>query len=535
MSELFFDGRPVPVEPDQTVAAALWRAGVRSWRTTRLAEAPRGLFCGIGACHDCLVTVDGSAGERACVTPARPGSVVSATAPSTVDQPVKGQRAARGRFDVAVVGAGPAGLAAAATAALGGGRVALVDASPRVGGQYWRHRSDGPAQDRAVFEGLKSIVEERVEHIADATVWFAEPGFVLHTTAGTVSADRIVLATGAYDRALPFPGWDLPGVVTPGAAQALLKGSGVVIGREVVVAGAGPFLLPVAVGLAEAGARVVEVVEAGQPTAYLRQPGHLLGAVGKLGEAGRYAAALARRRIPYHVGHAVVAARGGPDGVSEVDIARLSDGSVRTVRCDAVAVGYGFTANLELALLLGCGSRRAVDGGLAVLADDDGQTTVPGVFAAGEVTGVGGSTLAVVEGEIAGSAAAGGVLSTRELRQLRRRRDRLRAFADAMHAAHPVPAGWMSWLDQSTLVCRCEEVPLRDVERAVQELGATDARTVKLLARPGMGWCQGRVCGYPTAELTAHLCGRRSTREDHAAFAHRPFAAAIRLSDLAGD
>jgi hypothetical protein len=118
---------------------------------------------------------------------------------------------------------------------------------------------------------------------------------------------------------------------------------------------------------------------------------------------------------------------------------------------------------------------------------------------------------------------------------LRRRRDRLRAFADAMHAAHPVPAGWMSWLDQSTLVCRCEEVPLRDVERAVQELGATDARTVKLLARPGMGWCQGRVCGYPTAELAAHLCGRRSTREDHAAFAHRPFAAAIRLSDLAGD
>ena len=208
MSELFFDGRPVPVEPDQTVAAALWRAGVRSWRTTRRAEAPRGLFCGIGACHDCLVTVDGSAGERACVTPARPGSVVSSTEPSTVESvgvfTVESPRTAprtRGRFEVAVVGAGPAGLAAAATAALGGRRVALVDASPRVGGQYWRHRSDGPAQDRAVFEGLKSIVEERVEHIADATVWFAEPGFVLHTTAGTVSADRIVLATGAYDRA----------------------------------------------------------------------------------------------------------------------------------------------------------------------------------------------------------------------------------------------------------------------------------------------------------------------------------------------
>jgi NADPH-dependent 2,4-dienoyl-CoA reductase/sulfur reductase-like enzyme len=533
MDEISFDGRAVPVEQDQTVAAALWQAGVRAWRTTRVAGAPRGLFCGIGACHDCLTTVDGSTGERACVTPARPGTVVSTTA--TGPGPARVPRQRIGRFDVAVVGAGPAGLAAAATAALGGGRVALVDSGSQLGGQYWRHRPGATGgRDWAVYRGLESIVEERVEYVPEATVWFAEPEFVLHTTAGPVEADRIIIATGAYDRALPFPGWDLPGVVTPGGAQALLKGSGVVVGHEVVVAGAGPFLLPVAVGLAEAGARVVAVVEAGQPTAYLRQPSKLVGAAGKLGEAAAYATALARRRIPYLVGHAVVAANGGADGVSSVDIMKLRDGSRRTVACDAVAVGYGFTANLELALLLGCGTRRAADGGLAVVVDGDGQTTVPGVYAAGEVTGVGGATLAVAEGEIAGSAAAGWVLSTRELSQLRSRRDRLRRFADAMHAAHAVGPGWMSWLDDRTVVCRCEEVPLGQIRRAVRELGATDARTVKLLARPGMGWCQGRVCGYPTAELTAHLCGRASTEADLAAFAHRPLAAAVRLSDLAG-
>jgi NADPH-dependent 2,4-dienoyl-CoA reductase/sulfur reductase-like enzyme len=530
MSELFFDGRSIPVQPEQTVAAALWQAGVRAWRTTRRAGAPRGLFCGIGACHDCLVTVDGSAGERACVTEARPDGVVS-TGPGTSPQRLPRQRT--GRFDVAVVGAGPAGLAAAATAALGGVRVVLLDSALRPGGQYWRHRQQTPDRDRAVYLGLVSIVEERVEYIPDASVWFAEPGFVLHTTAGTVEAERVVLATGAYDRALPFPGWDLPGVVTPGAAQALLKGSGVVVGREVVLAGAGPFLLPVAVGLAEAGARVVEVVEAGHPTAYLRQPSRLFGAAGKFGEAAGYAAALARRRVPYRVGHAVVAAHGGPEGVSSVDIMHLADGSRRRVGCDAVAVGYGFTANLDLALLLGCGTRRAADGGLAVMVDADGRTTVAGVYAAGEVTGVGGSTLAVAEGEIAGSAAGGNVLSSRELSQLRSRRERLRRFADAMHAAHAVPDGWVSWLDDQTLVCRCEEVPLGEIRRAVAELGATDARTVKLLARPGMGWCQGRVCGYPTAELTAHLCGRRTTDADLVTFAQRPFAAAIRLSDLA--
>jgi len=206
--------------------------------------------------------------------------------------------------------------------------------------------------------------------------------------------------------------------------------------------------------------------------------------------------------------------------------------------CEAVAVGYGFTGNLELAVALGCGTRVGADGGLSVLVGDEGQTTVAGVYAAGEITGVGGSALAVVEGELAGAAAAeaGGfdsALSTRDRAAARRKRDRLRAFADAMHAAHAAPAGWPSWLDAETLVCRCEEVPQSALVDAVGELGATDSRSVKLLARPGMGWCQGRVCGYATAVLTARACGRAVTRDDLTAFAHRPFATPVRLADLA--
>jgi len=440
-----------------------------------------------------------------------------------------------------VVGAGPAGLAAAATAALGGARVALVDAAPRVGGQFWRHREGSTGQgyrDWATFVGLRSLVEERVDHVAGASVWFVEPGFRLHTTAGVVEASRIVLATGAYDRALPFPGWDLPGVVTPGAAQALLKGSGVAVGRRVVVAGAGPFLLPVAVGLLEAGVDVVGVVEAGGARGYLSRPGVLAGVAGKLGEAAGYAATLARHRVPYKVGHAVTAAHAGPDGhVSHVDVARLEKpGGTLRWACDALAVGYGFTANLELGLALGCRTRVTADGGLALAVAGDGQTTVAGVYAAGEVTGVGGSALAVVEGELAGAAAAGGTaLSTRDIRQLRRKRERLRAFADVMHAAHPVPAGWTTWLEESTLVCRCEEVPAGAVKDAVNELGATGARTVKQVARPGMGWCQGRTCGYAVAELPARARGRPVTRDDLIAFAHRPIATPVRLSELAAE
>jgi hypothetical protein len=314
-------------------------------------------------------------------------------------------------------------------------------------------------------------------------------------------------------------------------------------GERVVVAGAGPFLLPVATGLLAAGVQVMGVYEAGEPAAYLRRPGALPAALGKVGEAAGYAAMLARRRVPYRARRAVVAARG--DGrVSEVDIGRLDrsghsrPGTVETVACDALAVGYGFTANLELALALGCRTVRAADGGLAVGVGQDGRTSVPGVFAAGEVTGVGGAALAVVEGQLAGSAAAATAgadpLSGRDLASLRRRQQRLRAFAEVMHAAHAPPSGWPSWLAEDTLVCRCEEVSHSTVARAV-ELGGIDARTVRSLARPGMGWCQGRVCGYATAELTARACGRAVADADLLAFAARPFAAPIRLADLAGD
>jgi D-hydroxyproline dehydrogenase subunit alpha len=554
MDELTFDGQAIAVRPGQTVAGALYGAGIRSWRTTRIDGRPRGLFCGIGACFDCLVTIDGVSGQRACLAPARSGSVVSGT---SVPAPSPGRslvEAAAVHYDVIVVGGGPAGLAAAATAALGGVRVALLDSGRQPGGQFWRHREGerGGLRDGSVFAGLMSLVEERVDYVPDAAVWFAEAGFVLHTAVGRFTAPRLVLATGAYDRVVPFPGWDLPGVVTPGGAQALLKGSGVAVGREVVVAGAGPFLLPVAVGLAEAGVRVVGVFEAGDPRHYASGPGALAAVasvVGKVGEAAGYLAALARHRVPYRVRHAVVgayASRRGSSNVSSVDIARLDrDGrivplSVRRIGCDAVAVGYGFTANLELALALGCRIDRSADGGLAVQVGARGQTSVDGVYAAGEITGVGGARLAVVEGQLAGAAAAAepGVvnaraLSARDTASLLRRRLRLRTFAGVMAAAHPVPAGWTSWPREETLICRCEEVTHAAVVAAVTELGATDARTVKLLTRAGMGWCQGRECGYATAEITARLCGRQPTQDDLLAFAHRPLATPVRLGDLA--
>ena len=428
------------------------------------------------------------------------------------------------RFDVAVVGGGPAGLAAAASATAGGARVAIVDGAPRLGGQFWRHR---PGHEPAAYRRARAAAA-RAEHIANSPVWYAEPGFRLHTAAGIVDADRLILATGAHDRSLPFPGWDLPGVITAGGAQALLKGQGVLVGRRVVVAGAGPFLLAVAAGLAGAGARVLAVIEAGRPSAYARRPGAVVRNPAKLAEAARYATALARHRIPYRTGHAVVAAH-GTDAVEAVTVARLHDGATRTLDVDALAISYGFTPQLELPLALGCATRVDADGSLVVDVDDSARTSVEGVFAAGEVTGVGGAVLSIVEGQIAGRAATDQPIDPR----LTRRRAAAGRFAAAMHAAHPTPESWPDWLGDDTLVCRCEEVPFERIRHAVETLGATDIRSVKLLTRTGMGWCQGRICGAGAACLVARLAGRPESADDLIAITRRPLAQPVTLGTLA--
>lgn len=467
--------------------------------------------------------------------------------------------------DVAIVGAGPAGLAAAIAAADAGVTVAVLDLGERIGGQYYRHSA---AQVEAIGGGRfnhkwagflvlrerfeRHLDQGRIAHLSRHAVWSIDPepaGVTIRAVEGererlprTVHARAAIVATGAHDRHVPFPGWTLPGVIAGGGAQALLKGSGVAPGRRAVVAGTGPFLLPVADELVAAGVEVAEIVEANTPWAMARDPRALPGAVMKLPEALGYGARLRRHGAPYRTRHAVIAAH-GEDRLGAVTIAQLGAGwkvvpnSERRIDCDLLAVGYGFTPQIELPLAAGAETALGRDGSLVVVTDRAGRTSRPGVYAAGETTGVGGADLAILEGTLCGEAVAADLGSHPSVRPGRGRRrlraSALRAFARAMHETFPVRDGWIEWLSDETLVCRCEDVAHAAIRSALVDLGAGDVRTVKLLARPGMGWCQGRICGHAVADLVAQHCGRPVGIDDLAAASMRVIGLPVPLGHLA--
>ena len=494
-------------------------------------------------------------------------------------------------FDMAVVGAGPAGLAAAVHAAALGLSVVLVDAGTQPGGQFWRHPDEAAVaatvegKDYHLAEGAghhdwKRFADLRarlydyeaagsVTYLRNTQVWLLENGTGVTSLRLTSSLDQatepgipglvrardVILCPGGYDRQLPIPGWELPGVMAAGGVQALVKGSRTAAGSVAIVGGTGPFLLPVATGLAAAGVKVAAICEANSPSGWLKNLRGAVRAPEKAAEGAEYAAALAKHRIPYRVRTAITEIHGRTQ-VEAVTISKLtSDGTVvvgtgRRVACDLVALGWGFTAQLELVLAAGAETAVDVDGSLIAVVDNRLHSTAPGISVAGEATGVGGAAMAVVEGELAalciaaerGQGSAGVTELGGRIAALQRSRTRLRAFAVAMHRANPVPERWIGWLTPETLVCRCEEVTYGSLCNAHTELGAEDARTLKSFARPGMGWCQGRVCGYATAEIAADWAGHppgggtsggRATAEDLRSMAKRTLAAPVPLGLLA--
>lgn len=391
-------------------------------------------------------------------------------------------------FDLVVVGAGPAGIAGASAAASAGRRVVVLDESPRPGGQVWRHLGkEPPAAARPWLRRLASSGAEVRSGVAVVDLLRETAGSFALTCRSAAGAQVVrgrsmLLATGARERFLPFPGWTLPGVIGVGGAHALLESGVDFCGKRVVLGGSGPLLLSVAAGLERAGARVVLVAEQAPRGRVLRFGAGLWRAPAKLWEAGRYR--LQARRAPYRLGSWVTRAIGEHrlEGVEAV-----VRGETRFFACDLLCTGYGLVPDLTLPRLLGC----AVEGG-AVQVDPLQRTSIEGVWCAGESTGIGGAEAALLEGRIAGLAAGGRV---QEAEALGRRRLRARQFSRLLEETFRPRPELRELAESETIVCRCEDVCIGALDPG------WDGRQAKLYTRLGMGACQGRVCGPAVQHL----------------------------------
>ncbi len=439
---------------------------------------------------------------------------------------------------IVVIGAGPAGLAAADALVRSGCEVTILDAASRPGGQYWRNQGavSGYKSARSEPYFAQLSANPAVTYISGAAVWSAEKkqgsytiNFLRADKEESILAEKIILATGAFDRTLPFPGWDRPGVMTAGGAQALLKGHGVLAGKKIVIAGTGPFLFPVATGLAAAGAQIVGIFEAHSPLRWLRSLPAIFRNPSKIIELVHYMKLMSSLGIRTHFGSAVISANLGSVTVSRVDrLLKVKVGSEKSFDCDVVAVGWGFTPDLSLAGILSCAQRVDSDGTVVVKVDSFQQSSVPSIWVAGEATGIGGADLALIEGEIAGLSAAGKKIPQR----LMRKKSAQQSFARALQRSYPIPNGWQSWLTGETLICRCEEVSLDAITSSVVDLGAQDSRTVKLFTRAGMGLCQGRTCSQNVSEIVGNFRGCAVSDQERIAGSNRPIASPITLGQL---
>jgi thioredoxin reductase/bacterioferritin-associated ferredoxin len=434
---------------------------------------------------------------------------------------------------IAVIGAGPAGMAAAIEAARAGLTVHVYDENASPGGQIYRQplapmrSANGPAagpessRGKRLMEELRAAGSRVVLH-QGAIVWgvFEERTLVVweNERSERVRPEALVLATGAYDRPVPIPGWTLPGVYTAGATQVLVKTQGVLPGQRVLVAGTGPLLPVVAGQLARAGARVVAVLEAASLRGAWRALPRLWGQWALIGDAFHYWRGLLAARIPY-LRSRTVARIIGTEAVQAVVTVALDDAwrplpdTEQTIDVDAVCLGFGFVPSTQLSQLCSCEQRYAPElGGWIPVTSAEMETTRPGVFAAGDATGVGGAMVAVLEGRIAGIAAAArlGALTPSEaaarMRPHQRALARLKRLREVLDDLTRVRDGLADLTTPDTVVCRCEEVTAADIHEVLDE-GTLDLAQLKRMTRAGMGYCQGRMCGPALAALLARRTG----------------------------
>lgn len=451
----------------------------------------------------------------------------------------------RDSYDVVVIGAGPAGLAASSTAAKAGLSTLLLDENAGPGGQVWRAITSTPVKTREILgadywsgqETVQAAQASGAEIIHRATVWSLDRNLEIGISVGGgssfIKARRVIIATGAQERPFPIPGWTLPGVMTAGAAQTMLKSSGLVPDGRTVIAGQGPLLWLLAAQILRLGGRIDRVLDTTERGNYRAALPHAFAFM----TSPYFVKGLAlmrevRAKVPVISGVTELAAAGESKLAT---VSYVAGGKRETVPVDLLLLHQGVVPNINLAMAAGVKHRwdeRQLCWSPEL--DADGNTSVPGIAIAGDGAGIGGAQAAVIRGRIAARGAiatldAASAAKPPDIATLRadlKRAERGRAFLDILfQPAKPfrIPTG-------DTIVCRCEEITAQDVLDSVA-IGATGPNQLKAYRRTGMGPCQGRLCGLTVTELMAQARGK--TPEEIGYYRLRAPVKPIMLSELA--
>lgn len=452
--------------------------------------------------------------------------------------------------DIAIVGAGPAGMAAAIAAVESGCSVMLVDEAAREGGQIYRQPFPGldvasvgtkkEKQRKAAllqrFAAVKDRIDYRGQTVAHSL--FPGPELQIANESGSerVKAGAVIIATGVSERAVPIPGWTLPGVMYAGAAQALFKSTGTAIGKRVLIAGVGALPIVVGAQLATNGVDVAAVVLLHPLRNMAFDPIGLFSGRRIVLEGLEYRRWLKQKGVPVLEGWAPMRMEGA-DRVRSVTVARVDsqgrfdERAQRSFDVDAVGLNFGFTANSELPRMAGADFRHdPLVGGWLPLRDTSGMTTIPGIYVAGDGAELRGALVAEAEGHIVGLNAAARVLkrTAPDAPDARKQVARNKRFQLAFRRTLSLPEGVWKWAANDTVVCRCEGVTLDRIQRALAD-GHVTLDGIKRNTRSGMGWCGGRTC----LQAVGGYVGKAVGREEVMPMRARPVARPVKLGALA--
>jgi NADPH-dependent 2,4-dienoyl-CoA reductase/sulfur reductase-like enzyme/bacterioferritin-associated ferredoxin len=528
-----FEGRIMYAFPGDSIAASLTSYGIINLRVTSSGDS-RGIFCGMGVCHDCLVEVDGNQNQRACMTKVKDGMRIFKQKFFGNSQLKKSNQQEKNNVeikvetpDILVIGGGVGGMSAARIAAESGLDVILIDDRVSLGGQFSKQPT--PVHASTLFSKIdpqiklgkkliKQLESTDVKVLKGVQIWagYAERNVLAIIEGRNIlfSPRRLIIATGAYERPIPVEGWTLPGVMTTGAVQTLLRTYNVIAGKEIFIAGNGPFNIQVALELARAGASIVGISESSNKPGFksLASIIEMFRSSPKLVFQGmQYIKDINKNKIPMYYNYNLSSVKKDGDRLKTTisttsSINRLGQKDI-SFKSDIVCMGYGFLPSNILLRNLGCNHvYDTLRKQLVVERSNDFETNIAGVYAVGDCAGLGGAYAARDEGIIAGvhSVLSLGINITKKQENERSiSRNELkkhRKFQSAFWKLYSIKIPNYLDIQQETYICRCELVTMGQIRKEIK-LGCITIGEIKQRTRAGMGRCQGRYCASFLTEI----------------------------------